>query len=502
MRKRTDRGLVSSATARVVSWTLLLTPAAILALAATRYFSVVLAMGSAGAFIGGLLFARTREAWRPPVSAAIVVLYLVALGWLWAFTWSEPDRFARATRGLFLVVAVGMLIRHDLLRTGVGPRRQAVSLCRGMRARTRWPQDPEAVATLPEVRALADAIRDDPGPAIELLMADNRPEVRTAAFAALNGREAWRAAEAAAVLNVVRRTEEPAVRAVGVAALAGASDPGTLAGLASFLRDPVPEVRQAAAESLLAAGADHWPVVRELVRDALADQALAADGPLPGAAGRLPAVAVCDLTAWASEADPLAGRSVRTLIGHYAAVLKAGVQPGLAGELGQHIIEPNTPAALRVELAGLLRALGMIPTDLLDRMTDVDQPSPIRLLAAEILLAADPENPDATDVLRGLGRQSNRETSLAVARLLQTYLGMDMGLPDGQIAANSKVAAEAARAVFQWATGRPAPPPPAEHGSAWVTRPVSRPALPGLKKTALPPRTQPPGGGGATWAPR
>ena len=106
------------------------------------------------------------------------------------------------------------------------------------------------------------------------------------------------------------------------------------------------------------------------------------------------------------------------------------------------------------------------------------------------------------DVLRGLGRQSNRETSLAVARLLQTYLGMDMGLPDGNVAPNSKVAAEAARAVFQWATGRPAPPPPAEAGSAWVTRPVSRPALPGLKKTALPPRTQPPGGGGATWAPR
>ena len=400
------------------------------------------------------------------------------------------------------MVAVGILIRHDLIRTGVGPRRQAVAICRGMRSRSHWPQDPEAVAALPEVRALAGAIRDDPGPAIELLMADNRPQVRTAAFAALQGRETWRPAEAAAVLDVVRRTQEPAVRAVGVAALAGAGDAGSLAGLAGFLRDPVPEVRQAAAESLLAAGSDHWPVVRELVRDALADPALAADGSLPGAAGRLPPLAVCDLTAWASEVDPLAHRSIRTLIGHYAVVLRAGIQPELAGELSQGVIDPNTPPALRVELAGLLRALGMIPPELLDRMTDVDQPSPIRLLAAEILLAADPENPDATDVLRGLGRQSNRETALAVARLLQTYLGMDMGLPDGHVAMNSKVAAEAARAVFQWATGRPAPPPPSEHGSAWVTRPVSRPALPGLKKTALPPRTQPPGTGGATWVPR
>jgi hypothetical protein len=492
--------LVSSATARVVSWILLLTPSAILGLAAMRYFSVVLAAGAAAAFVGGLLFSWHRAAWRPPVSAAIVVLYLVALGWLWAFTWSEPDGFARASRGLFLVVAVGMLVRHDLLRTGVGPRRQAVALCRQIRGRSRWPQEPEAVAVLPEVRALRDATRDDPGPVIELL-ADRRPEVRAAGFAALRGRPYWRPAEAAAVMAAVRKAEEPGVRVVGVSALTGASDPGTLAALAGYLRDPVPAVREAAAEALLVAGPDHWPVVRELVREAMADPALAADGPLPGASGRLPAVAVCDLTGWAGEGDPLSERSIRTLIDHYAVVLRAGTQPGLATELGRAVIDPNTPPALRVEVAGLLRGLEQIPTELLDRMTDVDQPSPIRLMAAEILLAADPQNPDAVDVLRGLGRQSNRETAMAVARLLQTYLGMDMGLPDEQVAANSKAAAEAARAVFQWATGRPAPPPPAEAGSAWVTRPVSRPALPGLKKTALPPRTQPPGGSG-TWAPR
>ncbi len=492
--------LVSSATARVASWTFLLTPCAILALSAVRYYSVVLAAGAVGAFVGALLFARAKQAWRPPVSAAIVILYLIALGWLWAFTWSEPDGFARASRGLFLVVAVGMLVRHDLLRTGVGPRRQAVALCRRLRGRSLWPKDPDAVAALAEVRALRGAIQDDPGPAIELL-ADHRPELRTAAFAALCGRPYWRPVEAAAVTAAVRRTEEPGVRVLGVMALTGATDPGTLTALAEFLRDPAPPVREAAAEALLAAGPDHWPVVRELVREALADPALAADGPLPGASGRLPAVAVCDLTGWAAEVDPLAERSIRTLIEHYAVVLRAGTQPELAGELGRAVIDPNTPPALRVELAGLLRGLGQIPPELLDRMTDVDQPSPIRLMAAEILLTDDPENADAVDVLRGLGRQSNRETALAVARLLQTYLGMDMGLPNGEVAANSKAAAEAARAVFQWATGRPAPPPPAEAGSAWVTRPVSRPALPGLKKTALPPRTQPPGGSG-TWAPR
>src|SRR5690606_25445714 len=107
------------------------------------------------------------------------------------------------------------------------------------------------------------------------------------------------------------------------------------------------------------------------------------------------------------------------------------------------------------------------------------------------------------DVLRGLGRQSHRETVLTIARLLQTYLGVDVGLPDGPpLAANSKAAAEAAKRVFQWATGRPLPyPDPADVGSAWVTRPVAQAALPALKQTAPPPLTKPsePGTAATGW---
>ena len=36
-------------------------------------------------------------------------------------------------------------------------------------------------------------------------------------------------------------------------------------------------------------------------------------------------------------------------------------------------------------------------------MTDSDQPGPLRVLAAEILLGWNPSNADAIDVLRGLG---------------------------------------------------------------------------------------------------
>jgi hypothetical protein len=78
----------------------------------------------------------------------------------------------------------------------------------------------------------------------------------------------------------------------------------------------------------------------------------------------------------------------------------------------------------------------------------------------------------AIDVLRGLGRQSHRETVLTIARLLQTYLGVDVGLPEGPpLAANSKA------------------------------RPVAQAALPALKQTAPPPLTKPTeqGSSAGTW---
>ena len=92
--------------------------------------------------------------------------------------------------------------------------------------------------------------------------------------------------------------------------------------------------------------------------------------------------------------------------------------------------------------------------ELLDRMTDSDQPGPLRVLAAEILLGWNPSNADAIDVLRGLGRQANRETALVIARLLQTYLRVEVGLPSAGLPVGSKHAAEVARRVFQWATAR------------------------------------------------
>jgi hypothetical protein len=387
----------------------------------------------------------------------------------------KDDSAAPLARGGLLVVAAGLLAAVDLTRTGLEPRRRAVAVAKRLKARLRWPDGPEGMARLPEVRALRAATRDDPVPALDLL-ADRRAEVRLAALAALGDRPFWRPAEAAVVLQAAK-TPDPGVRAAALAALGRATDPNTVGGLTGFLRDPDPGVRAAAGAALLADPA-RWAGVRDAVRDALAAPALAADGPLPGVADRLPPMAICDLTSWAAEHEPLAGRSIATLAEFYARRLHAGGSPELPAELGRLVTDAGTPTALRVELAGLLRGLDLLPPDLLDRMTDVDQPGPVRLLAAELLLAADPDDADAVDVLRGLGRQPNRETAITIARLLQTYLGMDLGLPAGPLAPQSRPAAEVAKRVLVWATtartNPQMPPGPA------TNRPVSTGSTPDL----------------------
>jgi hypothetical protein len=480
----------TSAAARLLSALVLLVPAAVAGLAAAKAGAGPIAGGAGLVAVVGLYLARKPvPAWQVPSCGGTALVYLAAVVLLSIAAPTAADPLTRAARGSLLFVAAGLFASFDLGRSGLGPRRRAVALCRRLTARAMWPSHPAEYADLAEVRALPDAIRDDPGPALDLLT-NPRPEVRTAALVALQARPYWRPSEAAVVAAAGRAAPEPVVRAAAVAALGRAGDPVSIATVARFLRDPVGDVRATAVVALLADPA-RWPAVREYMRDALAAPAFAADGPLPGAAGRLPPLAVCDLTAWATEPEPLAGRAVKTLVEHYAAKLRTGLYPELPAELGRMVTDAQSPTPLRVELAGLLRGLDLIPPELLDRMTDADQPGPVRLLAAEVFLTLDPQNAEAVDVLRGLGRQPNRETAVTIARLLQTYLGMDMGLPPGAVEPNSRAAADAAKRVLAWATNRSAPAP--------AVPPPRPPSVPG-RKPAPPPAARS-GSKASLWGP-
>ena len=67
------------------------------------------------------------------------------------------------------------------------------------------------------------------------------------------------------------------------------------------------------------------------------------------------------------------------------------------------------------------------------------------------MLEEDPTETSALNVLRGLARQPNRETSLAVARILQRYLRLDFGLPNH--GASERQMNEASKKVFRWSMG-------------------------------------------------
>jgi hypothetical protein len=466
---------------------LLCLPAVVLGLLAVRLESLPLAVGAGVQGLFVLVFLRAHPVWRPPVSASVIVLYLIALGWAWLPTRGSPDWAVHVAHGVLLIGAVGLVALHDLARTGAGPLRRADKWARRISGRSHWPQQIAECRTLSEAAALREAVRDEAGPALALLT-DPRPQVVAAALGALEYRPQWKPGEAELVLKVARGSRVPAVRAAAAYALAGVETAELVAGLAGFLRDPAPEVRHAAAEALLWDGDRRWAYAREAVREALSDPKLSEDGPLFVGATRLPAAAVADLTTWAAEHPPLARRSILSLVEQYHRALLDADRPELASELAAHMLAIDTPPGLRIEVAALLRDHNLLTADLLDRMTNPDQPGPMRLFAAEVMLRANPHDPDGVDVLRGLARQPNRDLAVQIGAILQGVLGLELGLPSiGPLpASNSKQAAEVARRVLAWANGAipeafaPTPgPQPGLRGG--------RGTIPGLQQTSIQP---------------
>lgn len=481
---RSDLGLFG----RVVSLALLLLPCAVLSALGYRTDLVPLYVGAGVQALYALTLLRAHPVWRPPVSATLIILYLIALAWLWLPTRGSSDWAVHLGQSVLLLMAVALAAVHDLIRTGAEPLRRANKWCGRLVTRTQWPLQLADCRALPEVVALRAAVRDEVRPVLALLT-DPRPEVQCAALGALEYRSRWQPGEAELVLKTARESFEPAVRAAAAYAMAAVDSADLIVGLARLLRDPAAEVRAAAAESLLWNADARWPYARDGVRESLADARFAADGPL-FTTGRLPAAAIADLITWAEEHAPLAPRAIATVAEQYHRDLTDGDRPELASQLAAMMLDTGAAPALRVELVALLRDHNLLSADLLDRLTNMDQPGPIRLFAAEQMLRINPHDPDGVDVLRGLARQPNREMAMSVAAVLQNVLGVDLGLPPGELPpTNGKLAADVTRRVLLWANGanpdqiRPTPGPSAGLKSE------SRAGLPPYppKSSAIPP---------------
>jgi hypothetical protein len=440
----------------------MLLPATLLAVASLRApgpNKLMLWLGAAFQLLVCSLSFLSRQSWRQPLGPSVITLYVIGLGWLWLGSADIADWYPHLAQAVLLVVPVIVFSHQMLNESGVSALRRARLLAQRLAQRKEWPPDLASCRTLPEVKALREAMYIDASPALGLLNSP-KPQVRIAALGALEFRKNWRRGQAEIVLHQAQAAPEAPVRAAAIAALANVDDRPLIEALAEFLRDPALEVRRVTAEALLWNSENRWPWIRIAVRRYLTDPIFRDDGPLLPDGQQLTAEAVTDLTAWAAEKGIIGIRSALTLGAHYNRALTDGPDSSLVPTLQQQLANPHAPPALRMELAWLLQNGGELSRELLEKLIDPANPAPLRLIAVEALLA-DAEHGEALAALRDLARLPNREIALATANVVQRRLGVDMGLALGQPLPpiHTRQAAEVARRVMNWAAQHDQPLP-------------------------------------------
>jgi hypothetical protein len=433
---------------------LLLLPLVLLLIAGHRIGGtegLVLGLGALFQALGCSLALWTRGMGREPVGPALIMLYVVALGWLLMGTSRGSDWFLHFTQATLLVVPAFTFGLQCLRDSGALTLRRARVLAARLAARRTWPADLMDCRRLPEVKALRESLHIDAAPALALL-ANRHPAVRVAALAALEFRPNWRPGQPQVVLQLARRAAEQEVRASAINALANVDDRMVVESVAEMMYDPAPLVRQTAVEALLWNSEQRWEWVRHVVHQALSDPITQDDGPLKLDGPPLTAEAVADLHAWSAEKGSLAQRAALTLGVYYGKQLAAGETPELLAGLRQQVLAPATPAPLRLELVQLLRHYNELTNDDLRRLLDPSLPAPVRLIAAETLLGEE-DSPEASAALHDLARLPNREIALSTAEIVQKRLGIDLGLLPGKPLppVHSRMASDVARRLLVWA---------------------------------------------------
>jgi HEAT repeat protein len=410
---------------------------------------------------------------RRNIGPLMLLLYGIAFAWLQLGTTGVVDWYAHLVQALLLVIPLGFFAVQTLRDIGAPALRRARLLAGRLAARRDWPADLDACRSLPEVKALREALYLDAAPALELLT-HARPQVRIAALAALDFRKYWRPGQAEVVLELALRAEEPAIRAGALSALANIEDRALIESLAEFLRDPSPQVRRAATEALLWDTERRWIWIRHAVRRSLGDPLCQDDGPLNLAGSLLTGEAVDDVTAWASEKGLLGMRAAITLGAHYARALNESPEPDLVLTLKEQLADPHAAPVLRMELARLMHTHNLMEKELQFKLLDPANPAPLRLIAVEALLAQG-DSIEARSALRELARLPNREIALATADVVQRRLKVELGLVNGQPLppVHSRQATEVSRRVRSWAAqydlAEEPPPGPHLENRSWHT---------------------------------
>jgi HEAT repeat protein len=432
----------------------LLLPAALLIVGCLNHTgapAIMLAMGAGFQLVVCALTFVTRRAWRMPLGPSVIVLYVIALGWICLGAAEWNNWFTYLSQAVLLVVPLIVFAFQTLRDSGAPALRRARLLADRVARRQDWPTDFGACRSLPEVKALRESLHLDAAPALVLLH-HPRVQVRVAALAALEFRQNWRPGQAEMILQLAQQTREPAVRAAAISALGNLHDRLLVELLAEFFSDNSWEVRRATADALLWDTEHRWSWIRHAVRRSLANPLFHDDGPLHFDSQLLAPEALKDLTAWASEKGVLGVRAASTLGVHYNRALSERVDDTLLQDLRTQLSNPHAAPALRIELGRLLRQNQELDHNVLEKLLNSANPAPLRLMAVETLLG-EGDHADAVLALRDLARLPNREIALATADVVQRRLGIDLGLAVGQPLppVHSRLAAEVTRRVMMWA---------------------------------------------------
>jgi hypothetical protein len=444
----------------------MLLPGAMLLVGCLRYEGSpnrMLWLGAAFQVLVCILSFFSRQSYRQPLGPSVVTLYVIALGWLWLGTANLEDWYLYLSQAILLMVPLIFFALYMLADSGASAVRRARLLSQRLSYRKDWPSELSACRVLPEVKALREALKIDASPALDLL-SHPRPEVRVAALAALEFRKDWRSGQAEFVLRLAQGSPEPAVRAAAIYALGNVDSPVLIESLAEFFRDPNTEVRLAAREALLWDVQRRWRGLRHAIHRSLADPLCHNDGPYRLEGQPWPEEAVTDWKAWSAEKGSAGHRACLTLGGHYGHLISENSSRAVVEEVRQLALDAHVPADLRHELVRSLQANHELDRETLERLIDPMNPAPVRLIAIEALLRTG-EHPEAQAALRDLAHLPNREISLATAEVVQRWLGVDMGLAQGQPPPplHSRQAADVTRKVMTWAAGQDSAPDETPH---------------------------------------
>jgi hypothetical protein len=432
----------------------MLLPGALLLVGCFRYTgsqNLMLWLGAAFQVLVCILSFFSRQNYRQPLGPSVITLYVIGLGWLWLGTASIEDWYIYLSQAVLLMVPLAFFALYMLSDSGAAALRRARVLAQRLASRKDWPADLLACRSLPEVKALREALKLDPTPALDLLN-HKRPEVRVAALSALEFRKDWKPGQAESVLRVAQIAAEPAVRAAAIYALGNVDADVLVEQLAEFLRDSAPEVRLAAREALLWDSERRWKKLRHAVHRSLADPICHADGPLKLEGQKWSEEAVTDWKAWASEKGTVGQRASMTLGVYYGQLLNEESSPAVIEDLRAQMLNTQVPPTLRHELVHILKVNHELDRSLTEKLLGPTNPAPVRLIAVETLLR-EGEHPEALSALIDLARLPNREISIAVADVVQRCLNIDMGLALGEPPPplHTRQAAEVTRRVMTWA---------------------------------------------------